>query len=301
MSKLVRLCPSFHCRKAQSVWLGILAFLMTCLIPAAMAQIGATPPRPPSATVPDLLRSNAVATCVDCDKPFDFPTHRELLEGLAGNQFVGELRKALYTQDILHQFESKAHFDNCHFEGAEAYLALLINEAGKEADAALAAKNKADEAGSVAAAKRAFFSLGQALHAVQDFYAHSNYIELQAPKVKNPDDIVVIAPWRKADQDTIATLRTQGLVSGYVSWGVPKDCPAGTISHHDLAKDSADTLSGKHLVPHLTNLSLYRLAVFVARKASLQFMQEAFQRWPVLKEINGPNVAFEVMIDRRGV
>ncbi|MEY9641207.1 hypothetical protein ABIF66_009461 [Bradyrhizobium japonicum] len=136
---------------------------------------------------------------------------------------------------------------------------------------------------------------------MQDFYAHSNYIELQVPKVKNPDDIVVIGPWRKADQDTIMALRSQGLVSGYVSWGFPKDCPDGTISHHNLAKDSADTVSGKRLVPHLTNLSLYRLAVFVARKASVQLVQEAFQRWPILKEVNGPNVAFEVMIDRRGL
>jgi hypothetical protein len=302
MSKPVRLRPSFLSCKVRPLWVGLFASLvMTCLAAAAMAQTGATPPQPPNAALPDLLTSNAIATCVDCDKPFDFPTHRELLESLVGNQFVGELRRALYTQDILHQFESKAHFDNCHFEGAEAYLASLINEAGQEADAALVAKNNAHDADSVAAAKRAFFALGQALHAVQDFYAHSNYIELQVSKVTNPDDIVVIAPWRKADQDTIATLKTQGLVSGYVSWGFPKDCPTGTISHHDLAKDSAATVSGRRLVPHLTNLSLYRLAVFVARKASLKLMQEAFQRWPVLKEINGPNVAFEVMIDRRGV
>ena len=239
--------------------------------------------------------------CVGCDKPFDFPAHKELLDGLANNPYIGQLRTALYVQDIRHQFESKAHFDNCHFEGAQAYLVSLIEEAGGHADAALAARSKGDTNAAIASGKSAFFALGQALHAVQDFYAHSNYVELQAPKAKEAGDIPVIAPWRKSDQDRIAALRKAGLVSGYVFWGFPQDCPSGSISHHDLAKDSADTVSGKRLVPNLDNLSQFRLAVFLARQASLQLMQEAFERWPVLKELNGPNVAFEILLDRRGL
>jgi hypothetical protein len=239
--------------------------------------------------------------CVACDKPFDLPSHKELLKDLADNPYIGQLRTALYVQDIRHQFESKAHFDNCHFEGAQTYLGSLIEEAGGHANDAAAARTGGDANAATAAAKKAFFALGQALHAVQDFYAHTNYVELQAPKAKEAGDIPVIAPWRKADQDKIADLRKAGLVSGHVFWGFPKDCPANTISHHDLAKDSADTKSGKKLVPHLNNLSQYRLAVFLARQASLQLMQEAFQRWPVLKDINGPNVAFEIVLDRRGL
>jgi hypothetical protein len=239
--------------------------------------------------------------CIGCEKPFDFPTHKELLEGLADSPYIGQLRTALYVQDIRHQFESKAHFDNCHFEGAQTYLVSLIEEAAGHANDAAAARTKGDANAATAAARKAFFALGQALHAVQDFYAHTNYVELQAPKAKEASDIPVIAPWRKADQDKIADLRKAGLVSGYVSWGFPQDCPSGTISHHDLAKDSADTVSGKRLVPHLNNLSQFRLAVFLARQASLQLMQEAFVRWPVLKDMNGPNVAFEIVLDRRGL
>lgn len=281
----------------------ILCALIACFASIALAQTSVAPPKPPppSDVVPDLAQSKSVGMCIGCDKPFDFPAHKEILDGLANNPYIGQLRMALYVQDIRHQFESKAHFDNCHFEGAQTYLVSLIEEAGGHADAALAAKNKGDTNAAISAAKNAFFALGQALHAVQDFYAHSNYVELQAPKAKEAGDIPVIAPWRKTDQDKIAGLRKAGLVSGYVYWGFPQDCPAGTISHHDLAKDSADTVSGKRLVPNLDNLSQFRLAVFLARQASLQLMQEAFERWPVLKELNGPNVAFEILLDRRGL
>ncbi|KRR25252.1 hypothetical protein CQ14_09550 [Bradyrhizobium lablabi] len=281
----------------------ILGALMAFVATAAMAQSPATPkkPPPPSENVPALGKSKSVGMCVGCEKPFDFPAHKQLLEGLADNPYIGELRMALYVQDIRHQFESKAHFDNCHFEGAQTYLMSLIEEAGRHASDALAAKNRGDTGAMTSAAKAAFFSPGQALHAVQDFYAHTNYAELQAPKVKEAGEIPVIAPWRKADQDKIADLRKAGLVSGYVFWGFPQDCPAGTISHRNLAKDSADTVSGKRLIPHLNNLSQFRLAVFLARQASLQLMEDAFQRWPVLKELNGPNVAFEILLDRRGL
>lgn len=279
----------------------ILCVLLAYSAFAAMAQTPPPKPPPPSEVVPGLVQSRSVAMCVACDQPFDFPAHKELLDGLANNPYIGQLRKALYVQDIWHQFESRAHFDNCHFEGAQAYLASLIEEAGGHADAVLAARSKGDADAAAASAKDAFFALGQALHAVQDFYAHSNYVELQAPKAKQAGDIPVIAPWRKSDQEKIAALRKAGLVSGYVYWGFPQDCPAGTISHHDLAKDSADTVSGKRLVANLDNLSQFRLAVFLARQASLQLMQEAFARWPVLKELNGPNVAFEIVLDRRGL
>jgi hypothetical protein len=55
------------------------------------------------------------------------------------------------------------------------------------------------------------------------------------------------------------------------------------------------------LVPHLQNLSQYRIAVFMARKASLSLMRYAFQHWPLLKEVNGNDIAFEIILDHRGV
>jgi hypothetical protein len=143
--------------------------------------------------------------------------------------------------------------------------------------------------------------LGQALHGVQDFYAHTNYVELQTPKVKKVTDFEIIAPWRMDGRDRIGQIRREGLISGFVFWGFPQKCPSGTMSHGDLAKDSADTKSGKQLVAHLQNLNRYRIAVFLAREASLNLMRDAFKRWPLLSEVNGKNVAFEILLDRRGI
>ena len=86
------------------------------------------------------------------------------------------------------------------------------------------------------AARQAFFALGQALHGVQDFYAHTNYVELQAPKVTRVTNIEVVAPWQAAGRARIEQLRKDGLYSGHVFWGFPQKCPSGTPSHHDLAK-----------------------------------------------------------------
>jgi hypothetical protein len=256
-------------------------------------------PAPAPTDIPDMRSTRAVAVCVDCDAPFDTTTHKKVLEGLLDNPYVGELRKALYLQDSVHQFESKAHFDNCDFDSAVGYIDILLAEAGKHVDSAFKARANGDTAAVQGAVKRAFFSIGQALHGVQDFYAHTNYVELTKQSVKRVTDWEVIAPWREAGKARIKALQGSGLVSGFVFWGLPQKCPSGTISHGELAKDSETTKSGSARVPHLQNITQYRIAVYLAREASQDLLRDVFKRWPLLKDVNGPNVAFEVLIDRR--
>lgn len=258
-------------------------------------------PPPPSEEVPGLLEARPLVLCVGCDEPFDPDTHEITLKELASNPYLAELRKALYWQDILHQFESKAHFDNCDFDSATSYITSLLEEADGHVGNAQKAKDSGDKVGTEASAAKAFFALGQALHAVQDFYAHTNYVEMATPKVKKITDIEVIAPWRQKGRDRIQELRGQGLYSGYVFWGFPQKCPPGTASHGDLAKDSVTTKSGAKLLSHLQNFSQYKVAVVLARQASLQLMTDAFKRWPLLKELNGPHVPLEILVDRRDV
>ena len=194
---------------------------------------------------------------------------------------------------------SRAHFDNCDFDNALDYVDSLIEEAGTYVAAIEKAKASGDGTGTQTAAKKAFFALGQALHAVQDFYAHSNYVELQAPKVLVETKLEIVRPWRKEGRDRIAELRKDGLISGVVWWGLPQKCPPGTMSHEDLAKDSEKTKSGGERVAHLQNRSRYQIARSLAREASQQLMADAFKRWPLLKEVNGENLAFELIIDQR--
>lgn len=258
-------------------------------------------PPPPQPIVPDIRNVNPPVLCVDCDRPFDTSTHKKLLDGLVSNPYVGELRKALYLQDTYHQFESKAHFDNCDFGSATGYITELLDETAKHVEAATKAKAAGDKSGIQKSILSAFFSLGQALHGTQDFYAHTNYVELHSPKVKKVTDIPVLFPWRAEGRARIKELQQSGLISGHVFWGLPQKCPIGTISHGDLAKDSATTTSGKVAVAHLQNTSQYKIAVYLAREASLQLLVDAFKKWPLLKEANGEAVAVDVLVDRRGI
>ncbi|HFH4096756.1 MULTISPECIES: HET-C-related protein [Pseudomonas] len=279
----------------------VVAAFLVCWQLAHAAEGTKERPEPPPDTVPSLEQANPPVSCIGCDQPFDTSTHKQVLEGLANNPYLAELRKALYQQDIIHQFESKAHFDNCDFDSATTYVTSLLDEASSYVERAQKAKDVGDLAKMKDAAASAFFSIGQALHAVQDFYAHTNYVEMRAPKARKVTDIEVIAPWKPKGRDRIKELRKEGLYSGYVFWGVPQLCPADTTSHGDLAKDTATTKSGAKKLPNLQNINQYKVAVFLAREASLGLMEDAFNRWPLLKQLNGKHVAFETFVDRRSI
>lgn len=267
---------------------------------SVLAQQAASAPPVPASGVPALDVETAVLVCVGCEGRFETATHEELLEGLARNEFVGELRKALYFQDTLLQFSSKAHFDNCDFDGSIAYLNSLLDEVAATATAARAAAARNDSGQVKAETRRAFYAIGQALHGIQDFYAHTNYVELSATQTTRVDDMPILKPWAETDQRRIRELQSKGLVSGFVFWGFPQKCAAGTPSHSELAKDSPSTTSGRKTLATVGGKTQYEIAVHLAKKASVTFINEAFAKWPVLKDVNGERVAFEVLIDRRG-
>ena len=102
------------------------------LLVLAARAVGSTQTQPPPPeTLPDMRETKPIVLCVDCDAPFDLPTHKEVLEGLLDNCYVGQLRQALYLQDIINQFESKAHFDNCDFDSATSYITSLLEEVSR--------------------------------------------------------------------------------------------------------------------------------------------------------------------------
>jgi hypothetical protein len=285
-------------RAAMSAVLTLgLAFVLWGSGPATPQAPPPKPP-PPPATVPPIDPRTTTAVCVLCDEPFDFDGHKTVMMGLLSNPHVEQLRRAMYFQDIVHQFESKAHFDNCDFDGAIAYLAELWAETDGHVTAA---KQAGDAKTREAAVGKAFFTLGQGLHAVQDFYAHSNYVDVQVKTATRATNIRVVRPWQSSDRSRIDALRGQGLVSGFVFWGFPQRCPGTTPSHADLAKDSPQTKSGRIVVASLENLTHYQIAVFLAREASKDYLEDAFRRWPLLREVNGAHVGFDMFVDRRGL
>ncbi|KAF1720184.1 HET-C-related protein [Pseudoxanthomonas wuyuanensis] len=277
--------------------------ILLCAMPAmARAQpADSQKPPPPSQKIPDLRQVKPIIVCGGCDQPFDPATHKDVLETLVASPYMSQLRKALYMQDVVYQFASKAHFDNCDFDNAIAYVGERLDEVDRHVEAARRAKDSGDRALVESTVKQAFFALGQALHGIQDFYAHTNYVELTVGQAATSKDIPIVSPWQDAGKQRITALRDQGLVSGYVFWGFPQKCPAGTPSHAALAKDKATTPSGAVKVPHLQNRNRYQIAAQLARADSQALIDHAFLRWPLLKEVNGQYAAFEVLVDRRGL
>jgi hypothetical protein len=261
------------------------------------------PPKPPSpnTNIPNISKEHTTVICVDCDQPFEFDGHEQANEAILDNPYVDELRKAMYWQDIFHQFESKAHYDNCDFDGATTYIDELLQEVGAYSSDAQRAYDMSDKATTEKFVRKAFFALGQALHATQDFYAHSNYVELKTKNVRGVNEISLIRPWTDDGKRRITNLRKEGLISGFVFWGFPQECAKDTLSHKLLAKDTNDSKSGKVRLPSLENMTQYKVALYLARETSKDLVIYALRTWSILKTINGSNVAFDTLIESRGI
>lgn len=147
----------------------------------------------------------------------------------------------------LDQFHSALHFDNCAFEiGVER-----INNLWQLIDSA---------------ENRRFILFGTLIHTVQDFYAHSNWVELH-------QDQRPVPVW-----DLQLNSLPAGVVSGTFFWDRPKLCGPDTPTHEQLDKDGPDTEEGSKTVQSGPNKgeTLFNLAFAAALEATrLQFIRLA--------------------------
>jgi len=89
----------------------------------------------------------------------------------------------------------------------------------------------------------ALIVFGKALHAVQDFYAHSNWVECQKDLVRIGGSISDLPMWNGEDwgcSTVIGGVTVSGLQTGYVD--IPT--PAGSVTHDALNKDSPSSAQG---------------------------------------------------------
>lgn len=122
-------------------------------------------------------------------------------------------------------------------------------------------------------------AFGRLLHTVQDFYSHSNWIELQA----NNSPIPV---W-----DLRVETLPQTIVSGTWFIGAPKRCAEGVPTHEELNKDSPTPKEGQKTITTGPNrgTTLYQLAFTAATAATrVQFDQLetlTLSPNPILKQV----------------
>jgi len=215
---------------------------------------------------------------------FKLTLHEALAKGTVGRTCSNLLVRAQWNQDVVHFFDSKAHFDNCAFGPSVTYVQSLLAEAGRAAD-------RRDRDATLS-------TLGQVLHAIQDFYAHSNYVELSAASVSRFDQVTPVRVWEPGAQEKVADQVRRGLVSGVWSFSSPQQCLAGARTHDELAKDGPSTDAGQESIAQW-NMTAFQAAYRLADLSSAEFLGSAFRKWPFLEEACGPVLGYAVFVDRR--
>jgi Heterokaryon incompatibility protein Het-C len=188
--------------------------------------------------------------------------------------------------DILLAFDPTAHFDNCQFAATADYVRSLFDKARSAAS-----QNQRDE--SLAA-------LGRALHAIQDFYSHTNYVELAADKYAELSDVPIQSVWTAEGKVALLKAVDAGLVSGTVAWEPRNACKAPMFSHADLNKDTPGSRSGKELVA-TWGRSRHQAARELAVRATFEFLRQAFalpELAPIAQQCTG-QLGVLLLIDNR--
>ncbi|PHV28797.1 hypothetical protein CSQ93_06420 [Janthinobacterium sp. BJB426] len=237
--------------------------------------------------------------CERCNSDFKISEHKILLDGLSSRKYVRQMQIALYMQDIVHQTASKAHFDNCDFSGAIAYIAQLKAELDEHAEAATILLMAKKPLLANLELNLAFLSLGQALHGIQDFYAHTNYVEINIDDASALSDFKVVKTWGNQAEENVKKWQEAGLTSGYVSWGTPKKCAAPYETHGEMAKDSKETDRGKKAISKFGNVTHFEVAQRLAKDASRQFILDVFAEWPLLNAVSQGTIKLDVLVDGR--
>jgi hypothetical protein len=195
------------------------------------------------------------------------PNHQEITaEALSflKPEILAQLVAANVSTDVQYALSSAHHFDDCNF--SESSMVVAQNQA-----AAVQALNPSLASPSTDAA--ATLAFGQSLHVVQDFYSHSNWVELGAegllddslapfPTLKgysvlDPSGIQIIegtppaqtAVYRKVGAPypdnaivyaVTAGTKRLGLFSGSVDYEPGDKCPLQIrMTHEELNKDNS--------------------------------------------------------------
>jgi hypothetical protein len=225
---------------------------------------------------------------------FELPVHRSLTP--SETACAQSINRGHYFQDYLQQQRSAAHFDNCAIDDGSAYIRELLHQADGAFAAAPAGASQDN-----AEIQIALLAIGQTLHAIQDFYAHTNYIEMEShdSHVLDGRDAPIVQIWTEDGVHRLDALLKAGLVSGTWALGVPKRCSAGALTHAALNKDSNDADEGKQKVAKWGNRTLFQSAFATAERASVAFLQFGARRWPQFARACGDELDLIGLTDSR--
>lgn len=139
------------------------------------------------------------------------------------------------------------HFDNNMIPGSMANVELLMTLArsGLQGPPPTTAEGRRDLG-------VALLNFGKALHGIQDFYAHSTWIELNRDLIRIGGRIDSAPLWNGETTGGSGTADVGGVsVSGTQTGFVDLPVPAGSVTHDQLNKDSPGSTQGQIVVNRL--------------------------------------------------
>jgi Heterokaryon incompatibility protein Het-C len=194
------------------------------------------------------------------------------LKGIMDDTGISIVRTSNVGSDV-HQFAPEQHFDNAPNPGVlcdrwrngiDTYLKSAVKSSAPEGDDLAKVKGRVD----------ALEWFGRATHAIEDFYSHTNWLELTLATPGTP----AIAPLNK---DTCDLSRFPDLQSGFFALslsngasGCPKSGPPAPYiyCHLGLNKDELTSIEGKKMVG---GISLHAQAVDRATIATTKLWLDA--------------------------
>jgi hypothetical protein len=284
--------------------------LFACLLAGIILLIycssKAETPSKPSAPVDDWKGTNfntAFDASVATGEPFGISIHEKLTP--SGHACSEQLNAGNYRQDILHSFESNVHYDNCAFDSAFEYIQSLIRQC--DTHFRDAPQSWHDSSTVPKPVLDGMLVLGQILHAIQDFYAHSNYVELVqqiSPVPKEEQDIPIAIVWTEKGQREVQNYIKAGLVSGRVWWTLPHHCEQSAPTHAELAKDSEKSSAGAALsvwerAVGSKKQNNFNVAYNMAHRGTRKFLQWSGGRWPQIEKYCGRRLKYIITGDKR--
>lgn len=191
-------------------------------------------------------------------------------------------RSNLY-QDIFRFFWARYHFDNCNFrQGIEQVRRFQLEiERDYERLAISTSRSARDKYRG-----RIMFKTGRIIHALQDFYSHSNYVELSSARFDSIDEVPLVDMWSRDGQDQFLDLINDGLESHYFLLSFPKRCSKRPMPH--LSKDPGRSRAGRVPTrwkrPGGDNYTAFEAAYFLSEVATTHIFKELFKKYPLLVE-----------------
>ena len=209
---------------------------------------------------------------IDPDGNFEIPIHKQITETAAKQQKLTAKQVADLSKGVQNADYYGFHKDY-HFDGRKNFTEILQTWI----DVTKNIKSRGDD----------YYNLGFDLHTVQDFYAHSNYVELYIQYYKKQggdmaefsEDNVPLFEEGIKDKTFLKDYLIPNLRTGdfdltnneKIPW-TDKD-KLGEHSHHEMNKDSNESKHGGEKIPG-TKSTYHDVAKGVAEKATKKVLTD---------------------------